>query len=275
METRRSGQLLWLLALPFSCMCEAQASLPATVEVDLIFPRNDTYAPSPEMPLVFAIQNSETAAALNPEFSLHIVRLDHNSSAGTSVSLRTSQANFSSSDPYFVYWDTNLFNNTEGTWSLIWDVSTRNCSKQHNIFDDLAWPGSTGQTLGNYVMFTTKSGGKPVDLVAATAESTCADTQGFTYNVTDISPYHPRHESELLNDDGTPNQRNTCAILSPTPPPPPQPCRVKIDAAAASSIVRELACRSWHGCPSSSPPRFRVTGAAWLIAAFPLVYLFL
>jgi hypothetical protein len=253
-------------------MCAAQASLPATVEVDLIFPRNDTYAPSPDMPFVFAIQNAQVAAAaLNPEFWLQVVKLDGNYSVGASVTLRTSTANFSSSDPYFVYWDTDLFNHTEGAWSLIWDVGTLNCSEQAN----LEWPRLRGQTLGNYVMFTTKSGGKQADLVAATAESTCADTQAFTYNVTDIWPDNRLWEWEPYNEDGTRNQRNTCAVLSPTPPPPPQPCRVKIDAAAASSIIRELSCRSWDGCPSFSPARFRVTGAAWLMAAFPLVYLFL
>lgn len=228
MNTRRSGQLLCFLALPFSCLCTAQASLPATVEVDLIFPRNDTYAPSPNLPFVFAIQNSEVAAALNPEFSLQIVEVGSNHSVGKSVALRTSKANFSSSDPYFVYWDTNLFNHTEGTWSLLLDVGTLNCSKQDNF------KGPHDQVLSNYLMFTTKSGGKPVDLVAATAESTCADTQGFTYNVTDILPGTPLPEWQRLNDDGTPNQRNTCAVLSPTPPPRVVPSRSGTASPAAS-----------------------------------------
>jgi hypothetical protein len=36
-------------------------TFPATVEVDLIFPRNDTYAPSALFPIVFAFQNAALA----------------------------------------------------------------------------------------------------------------------------------------------------------------------------------------------------------------------
>lgn len=41
-------------------------TFPATVEVDLIFPRNDTYGPSVLFPIVFAIQNIALAPSLDP-----------------------------------------------------------------------------------------------------------------------------------------------------------------------------------------------------------------
>jgi hypothetical protein len=44
------------------------------------------------MPFVFAIQNPQVAAALNPEFSLQIVKLGSTDSVGTSVTLRTPNA---------------------------------------------------------------------------------------------------------------------------------------------------------------------------------------
>lgn len=47
-------------------------TFPATVEVDLVFPRNDTYTPAALIPIVFAIQNAQLAASLDPNnYSIH------------------------------------------------------------------------------------------------------------------------------------------------------------------------------------------------------------
>jgi hypothetical protein len=124
-------------------------------------------------------------------------------------------------------------------------------------------------------MFTTKSGGKPADLVATTAESTCADTRGFTYNVTDILPGVPASEWEPYSENGTRNQRNTCAVLSPTSRPRRSPV-----ASRSTRRLPRVSYESWRAgrgtvAHSSGPARFRATGVAWLIAAIPLVYLFL
>src|SRR5277367_1197822 len=52
-----------ILISALACGSAAQ-SYPATVEFDLVFPRNDTFAPAPVMPLVFAIQNPIATVAL-------------------------------------------------------------------------------------------------------------------------------------------------------------------------------------------------------------------
>lgn len=43
----------------------ATRDISGVVEVDLLFPRNDTCAPAPHVPIVFAIQNTELAPLLN------------------------------------------------------------------------------------------------------------------------------------------------------------------------------------------------------------------
>ncbi|KAL2023350.1 hypothetical protein VTK56DRAFT_3088 [Thermocarpiscus australiensis] len=282
MCARHSRQLLclgWtLLALPF--WCAAQVALPETVEVDLIFPRNaDTYAPSPGVPIVFAIQNSRLAASLYPSFGVTLSQVGANDSRVLldEFQLDNGAGNFSSSDPYFLYWNTNVLNHTEGTWILHWDVMALNCSKNASQEAE-SHPGfhNFGQRLESYVTFTTKNGGEQPDLVAATADSTCADTEGLTFNVTEILPYVPSEYYLPVQGINNPlAHRNSCAILSPTTAPAPQPCRVKIDAAAASSIAANLSCRTWHGCPSVGTPQFRVDGAAWFIAALSLAYFLL
>ncbi|MDM9186223.1 hypothetical protein QU781_28035, partial [Escherichia coli] len=62
------AHLLWALVAtcPVASVA-AEAKPTGTAEVDLVFPRNDTYAPMPLMPVVFAVQNPPVAGKLYPE----------------------------------------------------------------------------------------------------------------------------------------------------------------------------------------------------------------
>lgn len=270
MRARLCGRLSWLgwhlLALPFS-RAATQATqatlpaLPAIVEVDLIYPRNETYAPAPHMPVVFAIQNSALSAALDPDFTVVLWRVDLNYTSPFDYHLLTTTANFSSSDPYFAYFGTDTFNHTEGSWALHWEVGFRNCSRQGLS------PVQT-QRHSDIVWFTTKNGAPQPDLVDAAAENACDGQKGFAFNVTDlIVPF-----AEPKNEDGTYDGRNaSCAILSPLPVPEPQPCRVKMDAAAASSITAAISATPCVGCHSGAG-HIQSDRVAFF-AAFPLMYL--
>ena len=271
MRARHCGPLSWLawhlLAFLFP-RAATQATpatlpaLPATVEVDLIYPRNETYAPAPHMPVVFAIQNSAFAAALDPIFYLQLWRVDLNYSVAFDFQIRTVTANFSSSDPYFVYFGTNTLNHTEGLWALQWQVLLRNCSRQG------LGPLVQRQEHEDFVMFTTKNGAPQPDLVAAAAGNACDGRKGFAVNVTDLMiPFN-----EPKNEDGSQDGRNaSCAILSPMPAPEPQPCRVKMDAAAASSITAAISASPCVRCHSGAA-HLRSHRIAF-VAAFPLMYL--
>ncbi|SPQ21568.1 f81b9339-526a-4e04-8d73-a9dd038c6558 [Thermothielavioides terrestris] len=269
MHARRCRRLLclgWsLLALPL--WCRAQVALPATVEVDLIFPRKDIYTPAPVMPIVFAFQNPRVAASLWPGIFVRITQLGTNHSIGETSEYINGEIVFSYDDPFYWYWSTHLFNNTEGDWRLDWSLSTLNCS------EDTTLDQPKGQFQTTSVFFTTKNGGKEPDLVAdaATIENTCNETTGIAFKVTGILPKFPKLS---LPWDGTGPPRNQCAVVPPTPPPAPQPCRVKFDVPAASSITTNLTCREEHHCPSGAV-QFRVDRAAWLIAAISLVYFLL
>jgi hypothetical protein len=56
--------LMLVLALASSALAQ---TYPAIVEYDVIFPRNDTYAPVAVMPVVFAIQNPQAGVPLQFE----------------------------------------------------------------------------------------------------------------------------------------------------------------------------------------------------------------
>ncbi|KAH8819150.1 hypothetical protein F5884DRAFT_743574 [Xylogone sp. PMI_703] len=59
-----SNMVVWLLLTLLASESLAQ-TFPSIPEVDFIFPRNDTCAPTPLMPVVFAIQNPSAANTLD------------------------------------------------------------------------------------------------------------------------------------------------------------------------------------------------------------------
>ena len=121
-------RLVWSLLVLLSCCSTAQVAFPTTVEVDLIFPRNDTYAPTALMPIVFAIQNSQLAAPLDLNFQYDIFQLGAPDGPSVSGILDLRWAKFSSSDPFFAFRSTQKLNATESEWSLVWTLSSGNCS---------------------------------------------------------------------------------------------------------------------------------------------------
>jgi hypothetical protein len=99
-------------------------TFPATVEVDLIFPRNNTYAPSALVPFVFTFQNAALAPSLDPGFDLELWDLTSPYNAGYSPVLDLAATNFSGSDPKYVC--TYVTNLIASPYRLDWDFSAGN-----------------------------------------------------------------------------------------------------------------------------------------------------
>ncbi|OIW29068.1 hypothetical protein CONLIGDRAFT_704432 [Coniochaeta ligniaria NRRL 30616] len=236
----------WLLILIMqSCLSAAQANppFPATVEVDLIFPNNDTYTPAKLMPIVFAIQNARHAAALDFRLEYFLYRIPANDTPGGSlvghdtISLRG--ANLSATDTFFAYGSTTAVNTSEASWSLVWSLGSQNCSRSEFPVNPISFNNSD-----NYVEFRTENDAKSPDLVAATADGTCANTQSFTFNITENVP-------RPITSSAGPLPANSCAVLSDTVPfPVANPCGAKVDASAASSISAAITATE---CASLQP----------------------
>lgn len=271
---------LCLLAL-LQAVAITSASAPGVVEVDLIFPRNETYAPVDIMPIVFAIQNPHSAALLDLNLQYDIWLLDalHGNQShpknvpGLGISdldymhfLRSS--NLSSSKPYLRHYGTDLIN-TEGTWIMEWDLGAANCSEspQNGV-------RTGGHVRNHYVIFTIKKGGQQPNLVAATDNGVCENTPGYAFNITETLPVPP----SATDWQGQPS----CAVLSPASPLPSlNPCAAKIVPSAASSISAALTASACSypdpgvKCPSPTPQnaapgpvQSSVGGTAWLAAFF-------
>ncbi|KAK4158316.1 hypothetical protein C8A00DRAFT_39503 [Chaetomidium leptoderma] len=258
---RLFSRAAWSLVAWLSCLGRGtivDAAAGGILEFDVVFPRNETYAPTDSLPVVFAFQNAELAQYLIPQISYTI----HNQSnllGNDSVSgLRDlTWANWSSHEPYFSsasLQNSNRFA-TEGSWRLTWRLYWESCDE--GSLGSVGRPVTFGEvnSTGWSVDFTLKAGGQPVDL-------TCPEELGVAINVTGTT----------FNVSG-----GTCMVVpSVTPTTTPNPCLVKVDSAAAASMSA-----AWHDtlCQSSDKPadcsstestgqRLAVAGTACLAAAF-------
>ncbi|KAM0253118.1 hypothetical protein ACHAQJ_007394 [Trichoderma viride] len=86
---------------------------PGIFEVDLLFPRNETYAPNPLMPVVFALQNPTLASVngLIATIDWELWKGNNRTSAGsiTNNSIDLAHENLTSSGPSLVSRTVNTF----------------------------------------------------------------------------------------------------------------------------------------------------------------------
>ncbi|KAK1765117.1 hypothetical protein QBC33DRAFT_621352 [Phialemonium atrogriseum] len=128
--------LLAILLFASTTLC---ATYPQSIEIDLVFPRaNETYAPSPYFPIVFAVQNAGTAWPLGLSLSVHIrpISSPRNDSGHGNDDLWDS-FNFggdftgstrgnATADPSLFVHATNVTNGTEAQWVIVWSLGLEN-----------------------------------------------------------------------------------------------------------------------------------------------------
>ncbi|KAK0623974.1 hypothetical protein B0T14DRAFT_536659 [Immersiella caudata] len=197
---------------------------PGILEIDLIFPRNETYAPMKLFPIMFAVKNAALAKQL---------------SIGINLFIRNGTA-FDSSHTMF----TNILRlEVEGCYNLFATPTWVSC----NSSSGPAQPMVNSTNFNHF--FTIKKGAPELDLVAATSDETACSTQAAPQPrvdsiVTDQSRDYPADEGPAFPDKYL---AGTCAVLdTSSPTPTAEPYRVKMDSAATASIsavVRDLLCR--------------------------------
>jgi hypothetical protein len=231
-DTFPSSYVLWPLLALFTSWSSASVT-----EVDLLFPRNDTYAPTVLMPLVFAIQGP-AANSLNLALLWQLSQLLPNgniSIAGSGV-IPKSYLIIPTSEPYYQY--TSFYNSTtiEGTWQLFWALTSENCT-QLPINDTTM----LGYIQENILIFTIKNGAQATDLVAATADNVYTSAESFSFNVTGTEKV----------SIGSGNSVTSCAVVAPmSPTASPNPCAAQLNSTGASSISASLTA-SAYSSPTS------------------------
>ncbi|KFY33708.1 hypothetical protein V494_07391 [Pseudogymnoascus sp. VKM F-4513 (FW-928)] len=229
-------RLVTRCSLLLACAATTVHAASGNLEIDLLFPQNDTYAPQHIIPIAFAIQNSSLAEFLQPHVNFVIYPyLNHTKSYVYGYNDLT-WANFSGRDPYMVYGTGLEALNTEGVWTLEWTVRASNCFTSNGKQDYRV------NSTQKRITFTTKNGAKMPDLTAATGPDTCANADSQTFRIAET------RDSGDTFENGKP-----CAVLEDATPMP-SPCAVKIDSAAAASVsarMTNVACvvRNQSWCP--------------------------
>ncbi|EXF82541.1 hypothetical protein CFIO01_12235 [Colletotrichum fioriniae PJ7] len=206
------------------------------VEVDLVFPRNETYAPTPLLPIIFGFQNSHLAPGLALKIGFSIWNYNNKSDSVKTTEYDVRFANFFSSDPYYEYRGFVMFN-IEGTWQIRYTVSWFSCTE-----DSFNYPYEIPSNYTSHaIIFTTKNAGQSVNLLAATNEQDCSSDAGVAISVTDT-----------LNSTGISRWPggDTCAVVASSTVTP-NPCQIKMSEAEASSISATVTARA---CEAQNPP---------------------
>ncbi|KAK4149052.1 hypothetical protein C8A00DRAFT_19218 [Chaetomidium leptoderma] len=226
----RFTTFLWAVSCALSARtAAADVTLPATVEVDIVFPRNETYAPTPVLPLVFAIQNLAAASSIGPlEITWLIMKLGSDQPiAGNQTVDKTD-----STDPHYVNLWTGDLDGAEsaGTYQLYWMVYYLACSGQKDN------AGLSSGSRGNNFTFTLDPGAQQPDL---SADLDACPAQSATIVIEEAWPVNVEPP------------RDACGVVSRSrSQPSANPCAVKLDSAAASSIAAEVTASA---CAASPP----------------------
>jgi hypothetical protein len=227
--------LTWLIVAV--CIGDVNAVKDKTsgiVGVDLVFPRNETYAPTQFFPIAWAFQDTQLARLLdvNLEFELQGWNVLDNIGAGprnSSIRLRWLSESLSR-DPFFQYSPFQQLSAT-ANWELSWKIYWNSCTNGSSSVDTASGATFTDFAQGS-LTFTTRDGAQKPDLVSGTKDTSCSRNSGVQINVIDTQ------------GEGT----QACAVVaSPSPASTQTPCRVQIDSAAAASISSSISatlCRS-------------------------------
>ncbi|KIH94357.1 hypothetical protein SPBR_09217 [Sporothrix brasiliensis 5110] len=270
--------------LQFATPAAADPTFPATVEIDLVFPRNgSTFHPGPKFPVVFAVQNAPAAASLD----LFIEVLLHNSSRGLfhlehlaalDASNASHAAAFAPNAPSTFYWHfaTDKLQGTTATdWTISWAILASNCSSTPGAEDDGG--DNDSATDAGIVSFSTNTNAAPPDLVAAAAADAASNdlcsassNEAVTYNVTAVqnvstiesSSGHGKHGKHGKN--GTENRTAPACAVLPALRPTPNPCAARLDAATASNIAAAVNASVASNSTESNAPK-KNSGAAALL----------
>jgi hypothetical protein len=208
------------------------ASSPGTFEIDLIFPRNGTWAPADAMPIVFAVQRPDLA----PSFAIGIVSwllLQAGAPGRREGSFYMPDFDGSDDKPYFIPRIISDMGGIEDSWSLYWSFYTTNCTASSTNSSRSAYADPNSYTGKQYKVvseFKTSKSAPSANWTALTSAQNCAGSDGVAFPVDDIL--------QTARGSHWPGFDDSCAVFNSTTTP--NPCAVRIDAAAASSVSASL-----------------------------------
>jgi hypothetical protein len=254
-----------LLAISFVVSCFAQkATFPQNIELDLIFPRNNTvYAPTAHFPVVLAVQN----AAVGWPYGLAIDWVITsglpvgNQYTWTEGGFNSSNEKFSSPGSFFLIGSTNK-TNTIDTFVLDWAFSINNASTDPRNLYPYSFPMGNHSIVSiiNTVYFSIAKGGISADVIV---DKNCPKDVGIfvveSISTTDLGTYPVVNPTAYTISDSNNDSYPGSELLYTVPES--NPCAVKVDEALASSVSAVLASEtSLYSAPHENPRYSRKLG---------------
>ncbi|OAA63575.1 hypothetical protein SPI_03738 [Niveomyces insectorum RCEF 264] len=242
----------------------AATSFPASVDLNLVFPRNATYDANALLPIVFAFSNPALITPLQGFLSFQFYEAS-NDSNGWDYSLFVQPTNHFHLDTngttYLAVGTLSELFGKAGTWLLRWTFDTTNCSTTNAGYLE-SWTfrylgvGYSDGSARRSVTFSTTTGGDGAqpDVAAAAANTTCG-TQNATGSGPIIAEVAGTLNVSLAKPDFNDNfYGDTCAVVSAEVGSPsrtePLSCAVSLDAGAIASVSAAV---TRHACSSRTP----------------------
>jgi hypothetical protein len=225
-----------LLTLPWTAAAFASVNIssapapPTNIEIDIIFPRNDTYARADSFPIVFAIQGNAAAYRMGGYLFTWIIR-PYSPLMGTNAEFWIDYGQYFALDETSVEDPVLLVNRTlslgaaasatDRQYELQWAFSfVPRCELLPN---GTISENGTLPMLKENLVFTIDSKAKAPDVMAVTECPTLGTLIGVKSNVTAVEFDEPH--CPVLGDIGV----------------KADPCKVKLDEGLKRSIVSQLA----------------------------------
>jgi hypothetical protein len=249
---RLSSQAVWSLAGSLAWLGAAvNAATDNVMEVDLVFPRPaESYAPTPYMPVVFALRNPKLAQYTDPYIDVRVSNVSKDGQWWKYVQ-RLDGANQTSDESYFVYTLLDTFAHA-GHWNIAFNLQWYSCHlNPAGVFSGYKDERCVCQ-YSAAVEFFTKEGGKAIDLATnATNDIACAGEAVSVGNT-------PMQLNETwVPQQGTSSQCVLVSSIAAQALNDTKSCPVKIDSATAAAISANVTATTCAGPnpPSSCPPK--------------------
>ena len=259
---------MWFLVVLFALLhpllstrvANAERKLPADLQVELLFPRNETYAPTQLFPIVFGIKNLDAVWPLDLKIWAQIQQLNWPENI-TEPYWTTLPISLYSDDlkkavgeapdtHYFHYPAVNMTNGTTGNFMILWEaVLPAQCFANSTDPEDddggYGWSNSPDGYASRGIQFSTAPGAQLPDIEALVDSCPELDSENsVAFRITEVrKTYGEGKTCPVLDTDVKPTK---CAFKS---------AAKELAANVSAAMLHEMRCEegTWQTIKSPCP----------------------
>ncbi|KAK7926538.1 hypothetical protein PG985_003536 [Apiospora marii] len=262
----------------------AERSLPADLQVDLLFPRhNATYTPTQWFPVVFGVKNLDAVWSMGIWLAVSVMDNEYRTNRTGAywqyelASIDFANAFNSTTTPgeYFFHIPAvNMTNGTTGSYTVGWElgISHRCFDNSTDRKEDGRWPGWSNSPNGyahRRIVFHTAPGGQVPDVEATVNSCPEPDVDSSTaVRVTKMGETHWKYPAEPCPWLDTDIKPDRCAF---------QPVAKELAANVSEAMLSEMRCKegSWQTITAPCPREKSMASSLYVMSVGLSYMLFL